>query len=329
MSTSPVADLPVGLSIDPFLGPFLIGTVVTSILFGILCLQVHIYTRRANKTRAFRSSGWIVPLICLFVNALNLFAETWSCYHFLVTCFGNLGRGIFGVAPWSFIANIVLTGLSNSIVQSWFLWRIWFRSGKHVVLVGLLGFGIIVTFGLMLALGSKTATVHELRELPSIGWLFYVSLAFDAVTNLGITIALSAYLSRTRRSPLYGWDYVISAPVIYMSNTGVLCFIVILLTFLMRLVRKDDYIFFGIFLPYSTLYANGLLGYMNSIYDDSGRASARPSLCLGSRSANGINSLAIHADMQRALDAAESPATMDIPLSVHVEKIVDKDSMLL
>ncbi|GJE90589.1 hypothetical protein PsYK624_067330 [Phanerochaete sordida] len=178
----------------------------------------------------------------------------------------------------------------------------------------------------MLALGGRTSSVQELWELTSIGWLFYVSLAFDAATNLGITITLSTYLNRARRSPLYGWDYMISAPVIYMSNTGALCLIVIFLTFLMRLVRKDDYIFFGIFLPYSTLYANGLLGYMNSTLEDEEHASGRS----GSRSANLNNGLAIHADMQRALDAAvDSPATMEIPLSVHVEKIIDKESMLL
>ncbi|GJE90594.1 hypothetical protein PsYK624_067380 [Phanerochaete sordida] len=323
------ADLPPGVSIDPLLGPFLIGTVVSAIFFGILCLQVHVYIRRSDRTHARRSSVWLIPLICLLLNALNLFASIWSCYYFMVTRFANVLGGVLGAAPWSFIANLMLTGISNSIVQSWFLWRIWLRS-RRIGLVGTLGFGILVTCGIVIALGSRSASIQDLQEFAKVAWIFYVSLAFDAATNLGITIALSVYLSRARRSPLYSWDYIVSAPVIYMSNTGIICLIVIFLTFLMRLLRKDDYIFFGIFLPYSTLYANGLLGYMNSIRDDDGHADARPSLSLGRRPVNPSGGLAIHADMQRALDAAvDSPVTMDIPLGVHVEKIIDKESMLL
>ena len=40
-------------------------------------------------------------------------------------------------------------------------------------------------------------------------------------------------LARTRRSPLYRWDYLITASVVYMSHTGALClaeaFLVILI----------------------------------------------------------------------------------------------------
>ncbi|GJE90590.1 hypothetical protein PsYK624_067340 [Phanerochaete sordida] len=68
MSTDPLADLPaVAVPVDPLLGPFLIGTVVSAIFFGILSLQVHVYIRRTDKTRALRWDGWLIPLIwCIF-----------------------------------------------------------------------------------------------------------------------------------------------------------------------------------------------------------------------------------------------------------------------
>ncbi|GJE90535.1 hypothetical protein PsYK624_066760 [Phanerochaete sordida] len=314
------------ISPHPYLGPFLIGTVACAILFGILSVQGHRYVRVSNELHKSRINRILVIIIWL-LNALNLFAATWSCYVFMISHFGDLTGGILGRLPWSPIAMFACTALSNSLVQGWFVWRIWVFSKRNLLLTAALAFGVVTTCCLFLAIAGKSGAVGAFLKLQSVNWLFYMAIAFDACTNFGITMALSLYMSRKRRSPLYRWDYLISAPVIYMSNLGIFCLIEIFVSLIIRICRPNDLIFFGVFIPYSTMYATALLGFLNAGLI-SGEADSQKRVALQHlhHHTSSSTDYAIHADMQRAMDdGGDSQVTAELPLTVRVETVVEKE----
>ncbi|GJE90562.1 hypothetical protein PsYK624_067050 [Phanerochaete sordida] len=180
----------------------------------------------------------------------------------------------------------------------------------------------------MLALAGKSIVIGSFSNFHKLNALFYVTIAADAITNLGITVALSLFMSRKRRSPLYRWDYLITAPVIYMSNAGIFCLIEIFVTFILRISRPDDFIFFGFLIPYSTLYANALLGFLNTGVITNKLRTQQSSVALRSFNdpASPGRQHVIHADMERAMDiGSDSQVTSEMPLTVRVERIVEDE----
>ncbi|EKM50911.1 uncharacterized protein PHACADRAFT_262800 [Phanerochaete carnosa HHB-10118-sp] len=322
--------MPASLSLlpGPSLGPFLIGTVVSAIFFGVLCLQCYIFLKQSGEKRRIPLGRSLISLIW-FLNALNLFSSIWTCYLLMVTNFGNV-EGLIGAIPWSVTSFIMCTALSDCVVQGYFVWHIWTRSGNRQILTATLGSCVIITCCFLIALGSKITALES--SLNSMDWLFYLSMGFDTITNLGITTVLSFYLSRKRRSPLYRWDHMITTPVIFMFQTGVLCLIEVFLVILLRRLRPNDFIYWGICIPYSTLYATVLLSLLNGgVITEDGRRSMKSGFVLRrlSRSVDPSAEHDIHADMQRAIDiGADSQVTTELPLAVHVEKIVEKEKRM-
>ncbi|GJE89381.1 hypothetical protein PsYK624_054810 [Phanerochaete sordida] len=320
---------------DPYLGPFLLGTVVTAISFGILCLQCFNFLQQSRRMRRSDRARVLIVLIWL-LSALNVFSATWSCYLFMVTFFGNLASGVLGPIPWSVPTIIICSALSNSVVQGWFAWSIWSNFGKSRSLAVVLFLGVLTTCGFILAQGAKVAAIGQFALLHSVDWLLYTGTALDFVVNLFVTGAMGLYLSRTRRSPLYRWDYLVTGPVIYMSHTGVLCLATAFLVILIRVVRPNDFIYFGIFIPYSTMYANALVGFLNSgVIPDDPAAKPRSQHTLRGLSVLGSpakpsSEHVIGSDLRHALDVGiESQELGDLPLAVRVETVVEKDKRMM
>ncbi|EKM50956.1 uncharacterized protein PHACADRAFT_262862 [Phanerochaete carnosa HHB-10118-sp] len=334
------------ISPDPYLGPYLIGTVVTAIFFGILCLQCYLFFRQSGELqegcmkRALIASIWLL-------NAFNLFSLIWLCYSSMVTNFGDLQQFLYGAINWfvshepyplrilaqhgalyhrSIAAALLCTAWSKVIAQGWLSWHIWMCSGRNRSVCAVLGFGVVTTCCLSTALAGKSATIKHFSQLSSYNWLIYLNIACDACTNLGITAMLSIYLSRARRSPLYSWDYVITAPVVFMSNTGILCLIEILLTLVVRICRPNDFIFWGILIPYSTVYANALLGFLNTGVGSNTEVKPRFTLSNSDSPEDTSTRHVTHADMRRAMNlGVNSQVATELPLAVHVERIVEKE----
>ncbi|EKM50958.1 uncharacterized protein PHACADRAFT_262865 [Phanerochaete carnosa HHB-10118-sp] len=142
------------ISPDPYLGPYLIGTVVTAIFFGMLCLQCCLFFRRTAELQ----EGWIKRALIAsiwFLNAFNLFSLIWLCYAAMVTNFGDLRQLLYDAVNWKITVTLICTAWSNGIVQGWLVWRIWICSGKNRSIITLLGFGVVTTCCLITALAGK------------------------------------------------------------------------------------------------------------------------------------------------------------------------------
>ncbi|GJE89403.1 hypothetical protein PsYK624_055030 [Phanerochaete sordida] len=309
----------------PYVAPFLIGTVVFAIFFGVLSLQVFVFVQTPSPGLVpgpARPRG-VVVLIWL-LNALNLFSAAWSSYLFMVTYFGNLERLFTAAIPWSVVSIIVCGALSNCFVQSWFAWSIWTHYGRHPAVGALLAGGILLTLSFILALAGKAATLREFSALHAVDWLLYTGSALDFVLNLALSGATALCLARTRRSPLYRWDYLVTAPVVYMSHAGLFCLAEAFLVIVVRVLRPDDFIYFGVFIPYSTMYANALVGFLNSGALADAAAPAKPYALRAMPGRAHVLSGFVAAEGDVDADARATPE----PLAVRVETVVEKEKRM-
>ncbi|EKM50955.1 uncharacterized protein PHACADRAFT_212862 [Phanerochaete carnosa HHB-10118-sp] len=105
----------------------------------------------------------------------------------------------------------------------------------------------------------------------------------------------------------------------------------ILLVFLLRLLRQNDFLFLGFYIPYGTMYANALLGFLNTRFIAEGscdKTKQRFELRGLSSPIDPSTELAIHAEIQHAKDDGVGLQTRaDIPLTVHVETTVEMEKL--
>ncbi|GJE89390.1 hypothetical protein PsYK624_054900 [Phanerochaete sordida] len=328
----PAAATPALPAPAPYVAPFLIGTVVSAIFFGVLSLQAFVFVQAQGPGLApGRARPRVVVVLIWLLNALNLFSAAWSSYLFMVTYFGNLERLFTAAIPWSVVSIIVSGALSNCLVQSWFAWSVWTHYGRHPAVGALLAGGILLTLSFILALASKAATLREFSALHAVDrvlggakWLLYTGSALDFVLNLGLSVGMALCLARTRRSPLYRWDYLVTAPVVYMSHAGLFCLAEAFLVIVVRVLRPDDFIYFGVFIPYSTMYATALVGFLNSGALADAAAPAKPYALRAMPGRAHVLSGFVDAEAEAESDARATPE----PLAVRVETVVEKEKRM-
>ncbi|GJE97431.1 hypothetical protein PsYK624_136500 [Phanerochaete sordida] len=194
--------------------------------------------------------------------------------------------------------------------------------GRNPAVGVILTIAILLTFSCITAQGGKVAALGEFALLHSVDWLLYTGSALDFALNLVLSSATALALARTRRSPLYRWDYLVTAPVVYMAHTGALCIAEALLVIVLRVLRPDDFVYFGVFIPYSVMYANALVGFLNSGALAAAAAQSKPSYPL--------HALPAHAHVLSELVDAKAviesgAASGHEPLAVLVETVVEKE----
>ncbi|KAJ6529306.1 hypothetical protein B0H19DRAFT_968372 [Mycena capillaripes] len=84
------------IALDDSLGAWLIGLILSSVLFGVTCLQVYLYfTKHCGRDPVFLKT-FVVLLLAL--DTFNLALISHSFYVVTVTNFGDYVE--LGTAPW-------------------------------------------------------------------------------------------------------------------------------------------------------------------------------------------------------------------------------------
>ncbi|THU91795.1 hypothetical protein K435DRAFT_780522, partial [Dendrothele bispora CBS 962.96] len=113
--------------LDPILGALYLGSTIAAILYGIICLQMFLYT---TSPRTKMDSRWFKSYVVfiLLVDTVQQAMMMASIYRFLVSSFANplaLGDG----GPGSGAVFTCAQGISSSIVllfcQLFLSWRVW------------------------------------------------------------------------------------------------------------------------------------------------------------------------------------------------------------
>ncbi|KAG2069942.1 hypothetical protein BDR04DRAFT_1077477 [Suillus decipiens] len=115
--------------VDPrsIYGAFLIGCILTALLFGVTNVQAFIYIRRhAGRWTKFYK---FIVLLLWTLDALQLALTVHCVYYYLVTNFANAGALVEAV--WSFKLQAVFTILTVYIIHLLYSHRIWIGNRYH------------------------------------------------------------------------------------------------------------------------------------------------------------------------------------------------------
>ncbi|KAF8202718.1 hypothetical protein K438DRAFT_1965204 [Mycena galopus ATCC 62051] len=223
------------IPLDDFLGTWLIGLIVSSVLFGVTCLQVYLYfTKHCARDPVFLKA--FVALL-LALDTLHLAIISQSFYFLTVTNFGDYTQ--LETAPWGLLVSItdnpphlrvnprhmkvqIAVGVFQStLVQLFYAWRIYSLSNKSLV------FPVIIAALACVDLGLAITTVHKTwgllnaenplarEDIP----YFASTLSTEVASAVLITGAMIYHLLQNRTG-FHKTNKAINLLVAYSLNSG-------------------------------------------------------------------------------------------------------------
>ncbi|KAJ7128275.1 hypothetical protein C8R46DRAFT_1237047 [Mycena filopes] len=125
MSDSPV--LPHKIS-NPW-GITFIGSIISSVLYGITVIQAFIYYRTPGKD-TLRTK--LMVFVLLSLDTLHQVVTTWMTYHYVVSTFGD--PAALNINHWTTSPQIFCNVLVGFMAQSFLVYRVWCVSGQNKIL---------------------------------------------------------------------------------------------------------------------------------------------------------------------------------------------------
>jgi len=247
------------IPLDKLLGPWFIGLVVSSVIFGVTCLQVYMYftkycSRDGTALKAFVG--------CLFVvEILHLTMLGMSYYETSITNFGDFVQVFKG--PWSLRAQIVIGVFLGMLVQMFYAYRIWTLSHKSpyipvliiICSLGALSMSIVYTYRATITKAfDNTADV-----IPFSTGSLSLEVACDILITGGMVYNLlqgRTEFSRTNRA--------LNILIAYTLNSGALTSICAACTLIFFLASKTTLIYAFFFFILVRLYGLSFMSILNS-----------------------------------------------------------------
>ncbi|KAM5535158.1 hypothetical protein V8D89_011094, partial [Ganoderma adspersum] len=203
---------------ERFLGGLLVMVFIACILYGITVLQSFVYFQTYQNDNT--------PLKCLVIWVFVLDTlHTAFCiilmYYYFIENFGDITA--WQNLVWSIGAIVLMQVLLSSTVESTYVRRIWFISGRARLLTNILSFFVFSRFvfgmlgtGALFNFGSwSNFRLHE-WTLPIVS----LSLSLAAFTDLSIAVVFSVCLLRGRNQYSQSSKSLANMLTLYAVNTG-------------------------------------------------------------------------------------------------------------
>ncbi|KAH8833921.1 hypothetical protein DL96DRAFT_1755894 [Flagelloscypha sp. PMI_526] len=272
-------------AVDPIVGnaaaSHMIGYLLNMILYGILLLQLvsdsytTFFSWNDTKLRVLSNLYYLAfPKDNLFVKILVYSLvlietlQTVMMMHDAVIVFGfGFGdpEGLIKV-HLSWFSVPILSVVVSTIVQTFFVWRIWVLS--HSILLPLLiEIIVLLQLGSGLAQGVFSYIINDYTHLPKVTAMLWLVSA--AVCDVIIAVCMTVILAR-KQSSFKGTNVLVARVMRMTIETGALTAVMAVITAALDIgIQNRNY-----FVPPSwvlgKLYANNLLVIMNSRIQISG-----------------------------------------------------------
>ncbi|TDL20341.1 hypothetical protein BD410DRAFT_379343 [Rickenella mellea] len=251
---------PHNLHFDNTIGAMLIGTIISSMLYGVTTIQTFIYFQKSSKDPKYLKSLvtflWILDSLFMAFNA-------YSVYYHVVDNFLNPISLLF--TTWAFKCEILLTHISDFIVRSFFARRIWILSrGNWKLYLPVMTLAVIdVVAGI--AFGIRIFFFATFADLHKISWAIYSTLAINVVADTWTATSLCYLLNRSRRGIKQSkTGSMVSTLMAYCVNTGLLTSIFSIACFISYATMPTSFAFVALYAQLSKLYFNALLAMLNA-----------------------------------------------------------------
>ncbi|KAF7341673.1 hypothetical protein MSAN_02065500 [Mycena sanguinolenta] len=248
-----------GVDIAKLTGPMVLGFMWSYMLYGVLVVQIYLYTEMFPTDRkGLKILVWVMfffeTLFTVFMTsaAWSMFGSGWGDVNILLQL------------NWSWGLLPLVSGILSALAQGFYIWRIWHLTRKlwwpvpialTVVAqyVGLWWFGI-----------QWNIALWHVSVLPRLSPGVSVWLAGSAVTDVLITIALTITFWRRKKQTKFAQTTGILNGLIRLSiETGALTSITATGDAILWLGWERFNYHFAFFLVLGKLYSNVLMATLN------------------------------------------------------------------
>ncbi|KAI9440957.1 hypothetical protein H4582DRAFT_1508486 [Lactarius indigo] len=209
--------MPALIPVDNTLGALFIGTVLSSIIYGVTWLQVYSYFNGRCSQDRWPLKSFVAFL--MLVDTVNLVFCVYTTYQFGVTNFGNY-RSILS-EPWSLFATSFSSIAVTVSVQLFYAYRI-YRLGRNspylpvaISIISLTEFSISIVYNIKVLMHVHDPHPGNFEEF------FFSALSCKVLCDTFITTGMVYYLL-SNRSQVRRTNNVLNLLAIYSINCGTL-----------------------------------------------------------------------------------------------------------
>jgi len=248
------------LDLSSTFGAYTIGTFISAILLGVTVNQTYRYFNKYSDPLIIKLTVASLLLLEMLHSAFSMHAV----YYYVVANYGNPFALLESV--WSANINFGIIGLNVLFVHWSYALRLYYVSGKKVILPSLLG---VVSICHALLGWYLTALLFKEKLLVNIPGrpetIAKVILSVAVGIDVTIAISLSLYLHKSRTG-FKRTDKLINKLVIYTMNNGLLTSATDIVALVFVFTEPHNLIFLAITQVIGNLYTNSLMALLNSRY---------------------------------------------------------------
>ncbi|KAH9033529.1 hypothetical protein EDB85DRAFT_1112439 [Lactarius pseudohatsudake] len=216
------------------LGALFIGTVLSSIVYGVTWLQVYSYCSSHCSRDRWPLKSFVAFL--MLIDTANLVFCIYTTYQFGVTIFGDY-RDIAS-DPWGQSATALSTIIIGVSVQHFYAYRIYLLSEGSPYLPAAISVVSLTEFGVGIAYSAKILKhIHE-PDPGSFEGFFIATLACKVPCDVLIATGMVYYLL-SNRSQVRRTNNVLNLLAIYSVNCGILHLVFAIITSARRSTDRE------------------------------------------------------------------------------------------
>ncbi|KAE9397174.1 hypothetical protein BT96DRAFT_1020955 [Gymnopus androsaceus JB14] len=234
------------------IGPFVVGTYLNAILYGVLLVQANIYYSTCKGDKVWVRYLVLFLIIAETVNAITDFELTWQP----LIAENGTSRAL-EVSPTGLRAEPVVTSTISTLVEIFMAWRI-----RKLISSNLL-FGLITFLAISSLVGGVSSTIlvslmPDYSQFVKFQWAIMTWLISSAMADIVIAISLVVYLVKSKGN-FKATDTVIDRIIRVTVQTGALTSIAAISDLLTFVLDSHSTLQFIWDLPMAKLYTISLL----------------------------------------------------------------------
>jgi hypothetical protein len=245
------------LAIDNTFGAGYIGVLAASFLYGVSCLQAWYYFTHQND-------GWSTKALVSAVMTFDTIHQaliSHALYTYLVTNFGNVAS--LENIVWSLVVEVLISGLTALLVQSFLTARVWRLSNRNVWLTGLALMLVVGEFVCVVVFTGMSFRLHSLAQVPTLKPLSIMVNALAAAGDVLIAATMCILLHKSRTG-FHKSDTMINKLILFAINTGFITSLCAVASLISIAVAGGTFIYIAFFFCIGRFYSNSLLATLNA-----------------------------------------------------------------
>ncbi|KAN0135513.1 hypothetical protein V8E53_006792 [Lactarius tabidus] len=250
--------MPALIAVDNTLGSLFIGTVLSSIVYGVTLLQVYSYCNSHCSRDRWPLKSLVAFL--LLVDSVNLVFANHVTYYMTITNFGDYLQ----IMPWSLPAIDFSAMVLEVFVQHFYAYRIYFLSGRSPYLPAAISVVSLTAFGMGIVLGVK-GLEHIYLKGAHYRDIYIATLSCDVLCDFLITFGM-VYTVLVNRIPFpnRSTNSVLNLLAIYAINYGTLNLVLTISSTILLVVYHDTLIYLVPAVIVVRLYFCALMAILNT-----------------------------------------------------------------